>query len=60
MRWPDREPYTGAYHALWPSWLDFWASLPGRDDPEVAAPAPLDEFLSTMRRGAPEPRIRVR
>ena len=60
MRWPDREPYEGAYHDLWPSWADFWASPPDSDEPEVAAPAPLDQFLNTMRRGAPEPRIRVR
>ena len=60
MRWPDREPYEGAYHDLWPSWQDFWANLPGEDSPEVAEPAPLDKFLTTMRRGAPEPRIRVR
>lgn len=60
MRWPDREAYDGAYHDLWPSWADFWAHPPGADEPEVAAPAPLEEFLATMRRGAPEPRIRVR
>ena len=60
MRWPDREPYEGAYHDLWPSWQDFWANLPGEGAPEVAEPAPLDEFLNTMRRGAAEPRIRVR
>jgi hypothetical protein len=60
MRWPDREPYEGAYHDLWPSWTDFWANPPGEDEPEVAKPAPLDEFLNTMRRGAAEPRIRVR
>ena len=60
MRWPDREPYEGAYHDLWPSWADFWANPPDSDEPEVAAPAPLDQFLNTMRRGAPEPRIRVR
>jgi len=60
MRWPDREPYEGAYHDLWPSWPDFWANPPGDDEPEVAEPAPLEEFLNTMRRGAAEPRIRVR
>ena len=60
MRWPDREAYDGAYHDLWPSWADFWAHPPTADEPEVAAPAPLEEFLATMRRGAPEPRIRVR
>lgn len=60
MRWPDREPYEGAYHDLWPSWTDFWANPPGDDEPEVAKPAPLEDFLNTMRRGAAEPRIRVR
>jgi len=60
MRWPDREAYDGAYHDLWPSWAEFWANPPGVDEPEVAAPAPLEQFLATMRRGAPEPRIRVR
>ena len=60
MRWPDREPYEGAYHALWPSWDEFWATPPGEDEPEVAAPAPLEHFLTTMRRGSPDPQIRVR
>jgi hypothetical protein len=60
MRWPDREHYDGAFHELFPSWSEFWASPPDSDDPEVAAPAPLEEFLTTMRRGAPDPRIRVR
>jgi hypothetical protein len=60
MRWPDREAYTGAYHALWPSWAEFWANAPGDGLPEVAPPAPLDQFLNAMRRGAPDPRIRVR
>ncbi|MEP4148837.1 MAG: nuclear transport factor 2 family protein [Halioglobus sp.] len=60
MRWPDREPYAGAYHDLWPSWQDFWDNPPDPDDPQVAAPAPLDQFLNTMRRDADEPKIRVR
>ena len=60
MRWPDREPYSGAYHELWPSWQDFWANPPASDEPEVAPPAPLDEFLKTMRRNADLPKIRVR
>ena len=60
MRWPNRESYEGAYHELWPSWQEFWANPPVGHDPEVAAPAPLDEFLNTMRRGAAEPKIRVR
>lgn len=61
MRWPGREPYEGSFHALFPSWKVFWAERPDRDSlPEVAAPAALDQFLATMRGGAPEPRIRVR
>ena len=60
MRWPDRESYDGAYHALWPSWEDFWANPPADDAPEVAAPALLEQFLATMRRGSPDPQIRVR
>ncbi len=61
MRWPDREVYDGAYHELFPSWEHFWKNPP-RDGvtPEVAAPAPLEEFLNTMRAGAPDPKIRVR
>ncbi len=60
MRWPDREPYEGAYHELWPSWTAFWANPPDSSEPQVAAPAPLELFLTTMRRGAAEPKIRVR
>ncbi|MEM9254984.1 MAG: nuclear transport factor 2 family protein [Pseudomonadota bacterium] len=60
MRWPDREAYEGAYHDLWPSWQSFWNSPPSDGDPEVAAPAPLGTFLRRMRRGSPDPKIRVR
>lgn len=60
MRWPGREPYAGHWHDLWPSWKAFWANPPASDEPEVAEPAPLDEFLKRMRGDAPEPRIRVR
>ena len=60
MRWPDREHCEGAYHELWPSWKTFWANPPGDDEPQVAEPAPLEMFLQTMRRGAPDPSIRVR
>ena len=59
MRWPGRAHYEGAWHELWPSWKAFWAARPAAA-PQVAAPAPLGEFLRTMRRGAPDPRIRVR
>jgi len=61
MRWPGREPYEGGYHALFPSWREFWAHPPADDAlPEVAAPAPLEQFLKTMRRGTPTPKLRVR
>ena len=60
IRWPDREPYSGAYHDLWPSWHSFWSNPPQEDEPEVAPPAPLEQFLLTMRGDAPEPKIRVR
>ena len=59
MRWPGREPYHGAFHELFPSWKEFWQNSPV-DAPEVAEPAPVDEFLTRMRRGSPAPKIRVR
>lgn len=61
MRWPDREAYDGGWHELWPSWRQFWDNPPSDDAlPEVAAPAPIEEFLQRMRRDAPDPKIRVR
>ena len=60
MRWPDREAYEGAYHELWPSWTLFWANPPDSSAPQVAPPAPLEQFLTSMRRGAADPKIRVR
>ena len=59
MRWPGREPYAGGWHALWPSWREFWDNPPD-GLPEVAAPAPPEQFLATMRRGATPPKLRVR
>lgn len=59
MRWPGREPYSGAWHELFPSWKDFWANPP-EGLPEVAEPAPFEAFLDTMRGNAPWPKIRVR
>jgi hypothetical protein len=60
MRWPDRERYDGAWHQLFPSWSKFWATPPNADEPEVATPAPLNNFLETMRADAPFPRVQVR
>jgi hypothetical protein len=61
MRWPGRAPYTGGFHDLFPSWNAFWAQRPDKNTlPEVAAPAPLEQFLHSMRRGTPAPKIKVR
>jgi uncharacterized protein (TIGR02246 family) len=50
MRWPGREPYEGTFHALFPSWREFWER--GAPSGEaIAAPAPLESFIETMRRG---------
>jgi len=48
MRWPDRAPYDGGWEAFWPSWKEFWSSDydVGAD---VAAPAPIDGFLASLR-----------
>ncbi|HEX7096415.1 MAG TPA: nuclear transport factor 2 family protein [Acidimicrobiales bacterium] len=60
MRWPGREPYDGAFHDFWPSWKEFWTNPPDLEA-DVAEPAPVDQFLTTMRRGAPESiSVRVR
>ncbi|WP_067514782.1 nuclear transport factor 2 family protein [Endozoicomonas ascidiicola] len=61
MRWPGREPYEGTFHDLFPSWKEFWANRPVDDQlPEVAEPAPLGQFLLSMRKDTPAPKIRVR
>ncbi|MCW5721170.1 MAG: nuclear transport factor 2 family protein [Devosia sp.] len=50
IRWPGREPYEGAFHQLFPSWKEFWARQ-GKAESAVAAPAALETFIETMRRG---------
>ena len=61
MRWPGRQPAYGSFHDLFPSWREFWADRSDKDElPQVAAPAPVEQFLLTMRRGTPSPKIRVR
>ncbi len=62
MRWPGRDPYDGGWHSIWPSWQDFWDNPPAGLEalPQVAAPAPLGEFLQKMRRGQGDPSLRVR
>lgn len=50
MRWPGREPYEGSFHALFPSWKEYWLRG-GPEEGPLAPPAPLEQFIETMRRG---------
>lgn len=59
MRWPDREPYEGSFHALFPSWHEYW-DRDGPGEGPLAEPAPLEEFIETMRRGSEVHGNRVR
>lgn len=59
MRWPGREPYEGAFHALFPSWAAFWARS-GPVETPIGEPAPLEAFIETMRAGSTVDDIRVR
>ncbi|MBN9061844.1 MAG: hypothetical protein BGP06_20150 [Rhizobiales bacterium 65-9] len=59
MRWPGREPYEGAFHALFPSWKEFWSRSAASEAP-IAQPAPLEGFIEGMRRGAEVGANRVR
>lgn len=59
MRWPGTEWTEGNFHSLFPSFAEYWAREGDHGGP-VAAPAPVDEFIATMRRGQVAPRVRVR
>lgn len=59
MRWPEREPYEGGFHALFPSWEAFWAREGPISGP-VPPPAARDEFIGRMGAGANDPKVRVR
>jgi hypothetical protein len=59
MRWPGREPYEGTFHDLFPSWKEYW-NRKGPPEAPVAAPAPLEKFIETMRRDQKPPSVRVR
>jgi hypothetical protein len=59
MRWPEREPYDGHFHDLFPSWKRFWQSDYNAKN-DVAEPAPIDSFLKILREGESSPNIRVR
>ena len=59
MRWPGVPPYHGSFHDLFPSWKTYWARGGQPHDGPVEPPEPLEQFLATMRRGAPLPKPRV-
>ena len=60
MRWPDEEPYEGAWHEFWPTYREFWESRLD-EAADVAEPAPVGEFLTWLRDGAEGlPSVRVR
>lgn len=59
MRWPNTDWVEGNFHKLFPSFDAFWARQ-GDDGSAVAEPAPLDQFLNTMRGGAEAPKVKVR
>ena len=59
MRWPGTEWVEGTFHKLFPSYAEFWAREGDHGGP-VAEPAPFDQFLATMRRGAAAPKVKVR
>ena len=59
MRWPGTEWTEGGFHGLFPSFAEFWDRAGDHGGP-VAEPAPLEQFLATMRRGAANPKVRVR
>lgn len=59
MRWPGTKWAEGTFHKLFPSYAEFWARDGDHGGP-VAEPAPLDQFLATMRRGAAAPKVKVR
>ncbi|ABZ76679.1 enzyme [Shewanella halifaxensis HAW-EB4] len=61
MRWPGKTCYSGTFHDLFPSWKAFWSQRPNTSElPNVAIPAPLEQFLNMMRKDTPAPKIRVK
>ncbi len=59
MRWPGTDAVAGNFHKLFPSYDEFWAR-DGAPTTPVAPPAPLDQFLTQMRRGQSAPKVKVR
>lgn len=59
MRWPGGDWSEGNFHALFPSFAEFWARAGDALGP-VPEPAPAEAFIRTMRRGAAAPKVKVR
>ena len=59
MRWPGTQWAEGTFHALFPSFAEFWERTGDHGGP-VAEPAALEMFIKTMRRDQPTPRVKVR
>lgn len=58
IRWPNREPQEGNWHATYPSWDRFWSDT-GYAEKPVPVPAAHDEFIATLRAGAAKPQSQV-
>ncbi len=56
MRWPGTPAHGGGFHDAFPSWQEFHAAEPGRLDTPVPAPAPIGDWIRSLRRGTPIPR----
>lgn len=59
MRWPGTDAIEGNFHKLFPSYEEYWTRSGDASTP-VPPPAPLEEFLSQMRRGQAAPKVKVR
>lgn len=59
MRWPGTEALAGNFHKLFPSYEEYW-NRDGAPDGPVPEPAPAEQFLNRMRRGAAPPKVKVR
>jgi len=59
IRWPGGDQTEGNFHKLFPSFKEYWARDGDHDGP-VPQPAPLDGFLTAMRRGQKAPKVKVR
>ncbi|AEV70796.1 hypothetical protein MycrhN_0146 [Mycolicibacterium rhodesiae NBB3] len=57
MRWPNTSAHEGTFHDVFPSWAEFWSADPGRLEAPVPAPPPVGEWLQTLRRSEPVPRV---